>query len=78
MAYQNQKNKSLMEDCNMKTKEETQGKPKKQVIKKTKKALKLVVFGKKRENTESFQTKRLYFVLVGVFFLYLFFSFFLS
>lgn len=52
----------------MKNKEGKQSKPKKNYLKKTKKAFQLVVFGKKRENIESFQTKRLYFVLVGVFF----------
>ena len=62
----------------MKNKEGKQSKPKKNYLKKTKKAFQLVVFGKKRENIESFQTTRLYFVLVGVFFLYLLFSFLIS
>ena len=62
----------------MKNKEGKQSKPKKNYLKKTKKAFQHVVFGKKRENIESFQTKRLYFVLVGVFFLYLLFSFLIS
>ncbi|EPH77114.1 hypothetical protein D929_00183 [Enterococcus faecalis 02-MB-P-10] len=62
----------------MKNKKGIQTKPKKDYLQKTKKAFNLIVFGKKRENTESFKTKRLYFVLVGVFFLYLFFSFLIS
>lgn len=75
MDYPKLKKESSMEDCSMKKKPEEK---QKQAIRQTiQMNWKKIIFGD-TEKHESFQTRRLYVVVVAVFFLYLLLSFFSS
>ncbi len=74
MVYQLWKKKFLMEGCNMaKNVVEKQRK-----LKKIKQRVQRIVFGKKNQTIVSFETRRLYLLVVVVFFIYLLCSWLVS
>lgn len=74
MVYQLWKKKFLMEGCNMaKNVVEKQRK-----MKKIKQSVQRIVFGKKNQTIVSFETRRLYLLVVVVFFIYLLCSWLVS
>lgn len=74
MVYQLWKKKFLIEGCNMaKNVVEKQRK-----LKKIKQRVQRIVFGKKNQTIVSFETRRLYLLVVVVFFIYLLCSWLVS
>ncbi len=74
MVYQLWKKKFLMEGCNM-AKNVVE---KQRQMKKIKQRVQRIVFGKKNQTIVSFETRRLYLLVVVVFFIYLLCSWLVS